>query len=493
MTFGGNNGGRFVLPEGLHDTVRAAGMSFVNPNAVAWNAPAPDARQREREERQEAQKVIEKSLGTVRAALANPNLSDAQRSELVQQQTQLEGLQTQLATGARSVDVAQVSAIATQVSSNVSATVASVSAGGMSGGTVGAMQIQSSQQMVQLQQNLYQNDSIYRAQTDRVMGEAAEGRRQVDALGRTTQSLERRLGIDTTESDRRLADIRKQRDAATDPLGKLRGDAAEAGEIDRRAQEALAEAKRQGTGVAEAEENARKTADAKRLADERLRKQQQNTEQAIGRDQSLTPEQRERSLREVRQGNSEQRAETRAIGKAEVTQAAADIREDTARFAQREADTRLLQLQRVTEQAISQNPNLTPEQRAERLREVRQVNVQRDDRIQPTAARGALGNDVATVHRDARSRTVLAESRQNFTVGERDEDEISSTSKTDVVSLQSTPTVQQVASTEQAREAAKPLAENKSEATEAKPENTQTPRTQVAAAQGQQTSGRTTA
>lgn len=309
----GNNNGTYV-PAHLRAAVEAPGFEEA-ARALRWDAPQAAVRpqpnersSREREERVQAQKTIENGLSSIRMALANPNLSDAQRAELSQQQSQLEGLQTQLTTGARSVDVAHVSAVAAQVSSSVSATVASVGMGSTYS-SAGVMHIQSSQQMVQLQQNLYQNDAIFRAQTDRVMGEAAQGRREVDALGRTTRTLESRLGIDTTESDRRLEEIRRQRDAAPDAMGKLRGDAAEAGLVDERAQRALAEARRQGVGVAEAEENARKTAEAKRAADDRVRQQQQNLEQGVQRDQSLTPEQRNQQLSAIQQGNRAQRTE----------------------------------------------------------------------------------------------------------------------------------------------------------------------------------------
>lgn len=128
----GNNNGTYSVPEGLRGAVQAPGFAYVMQGVQNWNAPRREELDREREQRTEAKRTIESGLNTIRVALASPNLSDAERSKLLTEQMNLEGLQTQLSTGFGGVNVQGILATATAAATSASTMASGIAAGGYS-------------------------------------------------------------------------------------------------------------------------------------------------------------------------------------------------------------------------------------------------------------------------------------------------------------------------------------------------------------------------
>lgn len=182
------------------------GFAFVAPQ-VKWN-PEPA---KEREQRKQAEKTIENSLSNINSALISPNLSESQRNELMNQKSQLEGLQTQLQNGAASLGSQSFAAIASQASQiagSVAGTVATVSAGGSMAG-----QIYTSQQVQQMHQRLYNSDPIYRQQSEIISQRANERIVQSDSRDKEFGGYLQSKGIRAPMQDEIDREKKKRDDA----------------------------------------------------------------------------------------------------------------------------------------------------------------------------------------------------------------------------------------------------------------------------------------
>lgn len=439
----GNNNGTYV-PAHLRAAVEAPGFEEA-ARALRWDAPQavrsqPDERSiREREERAQAQKTIENGLSSIRMALANPNLSDAQRAELSHQQSQLEGLQTQLTTGARSVDVAHVSAVASQVSSSVSAMVASVGMG--ASGSVQMAQI-AAQAGVSVDYarsfggHVVTNNMTPQQARETVFRGFDHTQRTMDTNNRTIVANGGQLAGTEEERarwTREEAEARQNQDLA---------------QLQRVQQERLAAERRQlnedqSAGLPSAVLNARRNniQTLERRLDQigRAQEVELNRQVADGR---ITPEQRNTQMRDLRE---RQAREVQEIG--------------------RTGNTALIN-QRIERANDGQHRLFA---RSETDATTNRINASMSFAVDSTSTASlaaALAGEVA---------------RGDERPGVSPAAPITSTA---IQPEAATPTgaasAQQVASTDQAREAARPLAQNQSQSSEATQGQTQTPRTQTA-------------
>jgi hypothetical protein len=365
--------------EGDSSAAPAGGFApgFALPKNIAhWNAPRnaqkSPANSNKDDSEALAKKMIDTSLSQILQALANPSLTEEQRASLMAQQSQLEGLRAQMSLGASGVNVQQILSTALAASATVASTVASVGMGGDA--RVIDMQISSSQRMIDLQNRLYENDPIYRAQTDALMKDADVARKAFGETGSKINSLSQELGLDTAESDRKRAEIDKKRQEAKkngDVIGELKGDVADTTVNDEDAQKALEKARKIGDPekIRKAEELARIAAEEKRAAEERLREQQKNVEASIQNNPNLTPEQKEAKIRHLQQDSALQRSETNSFSNSDIQWAAsfkqlraykADMavlneNSSTADPEKRATEERLVEAQKLIESARSSN------------------------------------------------------------------------------------------------------------------------------------------
>ncbi len=479
----GNGKGTFGVPEGLRGVVDAPGFAFVAHGIAQWNAPgsarepaAPSERDRARDERKQAEQTIEKSLDTIRAALVNPNLTDAQRNELVNQQAQLEGLKTQLSNGAAG-SVQQAVSTAQHIAGSVMATVASASGASISsvlrnGGYIGSDGVVynaggsynalanapafhsaladvrnggafTNPTLVAAHRQFYSTDSQYRATIDRVIQRSDDRVQQSRSDAQDLDATAQRLGIQNKEledaaakaqreydreraanpNSPRVLQLEEQMHAARQSLNTFRADQARSQGNDADAAKFSAGAGRNGSN----RDNARTDVDAATQAlGDAHRRQERAQERQL--QPNITPERRAGEADALRVGNRDQMRENRRIGDALVINNSTVIQSHVA------------------------------------------------DRMEAasTLPRGGAQVGAASVFR------VTENAPASLAAAEEAE-----TRQADAAQPVAPTTAQQVAETDKAKEAAKPLAQNNSQSAEAKPGQTEAPRTQTAAANTQ--------
>ncbi len=215
MAVGDNNGTTYV-PADLRAAVESPGFAEA-ARKLAWNAPQPrtpqnDNRAEKEDTREQAKKTIENGLATIRDALLNPNLTEAQRAELVGKQTQLEGLQVQMANGMGGVSPQQAAAVAAQVSQAAAATIASV------GGVAGNVTYQ------QLQANYEQARANYQRVSQESFGWLNNTRERFDSISRESSAVAQKYGIDVADEEKKIEEAkRKEKEAEknNDPMAAI--------------------------------------------------------------------------------------------------------------------------------------------------------------------------------------------------------------------------------------------------------------------------------
>lgn len=424
---------------------QAGGFAFVG-SQVSWNAPRPEnLTADERAQRRDAQKTIDKGLSDIDAALVSPNLSDAQRAELATQRSLLEGMRMQLATGARGADVGQISAMVANVSASVGATAASVSSGGGRAVQLSALEQRYGLQSMDSARTYEEAQGVLRHNMQRVGVMVDENNARWRAKG---------FYLGTEEEQDELERAKKAATASGDPDAVL------------------------------------KYVELQRKQDERVRQQTKDPEDIRRLDeQGKVLSKMEQDARKAKGLTQEQRK---------------DATDRIAAISNDETGQNVLSDMAYANVDARANNNRTQIGELKNERALTQIaSVWRDDELSKVSK---ATNEAVVTQAEGNANEAVNERRNRFALSSNAVAAIAARAGVTVAPEQDTPQkdaavpeqkqrepqqVAEVGESTKAREAAKPLAENKSQASEAKQDQTEKPNTQVAAATPFNGAGRT--